>query len=356
MAVLARMRARFYTVRAFPGEKRAMTDTALAAAIARSAHLVAPELAPFLAYFPDLDFSQGMAALRGGFGERVRPELPAELAAVACEERLIPGAPGEPDVRILHYSPPEASAAPRPAVLHIHGGGYVLGDPEINDAANRAWALNLGCAVISVDYRLAPETRWPGALNDCYAALRWMHGNAASLGLDPARIALAGESAGGGHAVALALHARDRARDDASAPTPCFLLLDAPMLDDRTGGAGEGEPHPFCGDFVWSPEKNRFGWQALLGVEPGSDVPAGAVPARAQDLTGLPPHCITVGALDLFLEEDLQWARRLARAGVPMELHVIPGAYHGFGMAQGSPQTVQTTQLREAALRRALGI
>lgn len=315
---------------------------------------VAPELAPALEFFPDLDFSQGMSGFRGAFADRQRPPLPPELEAVIVEERFLPGAAGAPDVRVLHYTPPQA-AAPRPALLHIHGGGYVLGTPEIGDVANRAFALSLGITVVSVDYRLAPETTWPGALEDCYTALTWLHDNAEALGVDPARIAVAGESAGGGHAAALALHVRDRARHDASGPAICFLLLDAPMLDDRTGTSAD--PHPHVGQFIWTADKNRFGWRSLLGVEPGSaDVPAGAVPARADDLAGLPPTFISVGALDLFLEEGMEFIRRLTRAGIAAELHVIPGAYHGFGIAQGAPQVTQLTDLRQKALARGLGV
>jgi triacylglycerol lipase len=309
--------------------------------------MVAPELAPFLDFFPDLDFSQGMDAFRGNFADRPRQPLSPELEAISCVERFVPGAPGSPDVRLLHYTPSDSAAAPRPALLHMHGGGYVLGDPEINDASNRQWALELGCVVVSVDYRLAPETRFPGALEDCYAALSWMHDNANDLGIDPARIAIAGESAGGGHAAALAIHARKM-----GGPAICFQLLDAPMLDDRT--CATSDPHPHCGDFIWSPDKNRFGWEALLGVEPGGpDVPQNAAPARAGDLSGLPPTFISVGALDLFLEEDLEFTRRLTRAGVAVELHVTPGAYHGSGMAQTAPQTLQTARLRSEALARA---
>jgi triacylglycerol lipase len=313
--------------------------------------LVAPELAPALEFFPDLDFSQGIARFRGTFvSDAVLPPLPPELEVVTRTERFIPGPSGAADLRVLHYTPPGGSTTARAALLHIHGGGYVLGIPEANDAANRATALALGIVVVSVDYRLAPETVWPGALEDCYAALVWMHDNAAELGIDPARIAIAGESAGGGHAAALALHARDR-----GGPAICFQLLDAPMLDDRTGTTSD--PHPHVGHFVWTPEKNRFGWRALLGVEPGGpDVPAAAVPARAADLSDLPPTFVSVGALDLFLEEDMDFVRRLTRAGVPAELHVIPGAYHGFGMAQGSPQVAQTAELRNRALARALGV
>ncbi len=318
---------------------------------------VAPELAPYLDYLPDLDFSQGMDAFRVPFADRPRAPLPAGLEVVAPEQRFIPGAPGSPDVRILLYRPPGTHAAPLPALLHLHGGGFVLGDPEINDASNRAMVLEHGCVVVSVDYRLAPETRFPGALEDGYAALTWMHDHARELGLDVARIAIAGESAGGGHAAALALYARDRsrkegARKEGGGPAICFQLLDAPMLDDRTGATTD--PHPYCGQFVWSPDKNRFGWRALLGVEPGGpDVPDNAAPARAQDLTDLPPTFIAVGALDLFLEENLEFARRLARAGVAIELHVTPGAYHGSGIAQTAPQTLTTARLRNDALRRA---
>lgn len=312
-----------------------------------SRHLLAPELAPALDYFPQLDFSAGMAPFREGFEARATPPLPAALEAVECVERTIPGAAGAPDVRVLHYTPPGQADALRPALLHMHGGGYVLGDPELNDASNRATALELGCVVVSVDYRLAPETVWPGALEDCYAALCWLHANAAALGVDPTRIAIAGESAGGGHAAALAIHARD-----CGGPAICFQLLDSPMLDDRTGSGVD--PHPWCGEFVWTAEKNRFGWSALLGCEAGSDaVPDRAVPARAADLSRLPATFVSVGALDLFLEEDMEFARRLTRAGVPVELHVIPGAYHGFGLAQGSPQVEQAWQLRTAALARA---
>ena len=317
--------------------------------------LVAAELVPGLAVFPDIDFGVGLERLRAGFAAMPRPPLPPALEAVACVERLIPGAPGDPDVRILHYTPP-APVVGRPVLLHMHGGGYVLGTPDMNDVPNRALALAMGCEVVSVDYRLAPETRWPGSLHDNYAALLWLHANASELGVDAARIALAGESAGGGQAVALALHARNLAARDAAAPKPCFLLLDSPMLDDRTGSPADADPHPVAGEFVWTPARNRFGWGALLGVEAGAaDVPAGSVPARVDDVSGLPPHFIFAGALDLLCEEDMKWARRLMRAGVPVELHVVPGAYHGFTVVADSPQAEAMQRAGRAALARAWG-
>jgi len=310
-------------------------------------HLIAPELLPGLEFFPNMDFSLGLDVIRGGLDGQEKPPLPPELATVSCDDVFIPGLNSAPDVRLLVYTPPGEASALRPAICHIHGGGYVLGNADIGDFSNRATALAVGCKVVSVDYRLAPETRWPGALEDCYAALCWMDDNAGELGIDASRIAVAGESAGGGHAAALAMRARAR-----GGPSICLQLLDAPMLDDRTGSTSD--PHPHVGEFVWTPEKNVFGWEALLGVTPGGpDVREEMAPARTQDLAGLPPAFISVGALDLFLEEDLEYVRRLTRAGVPAELYVIPGAYHGFGAAGASPQVERLTQLRSAALTRA---
>ena len=313
-------------------------------------HLVAPELARGIDLFPPMDFDQGIAPFRGGFVLREQSPLPPELEVVNREERFIPGAPGDPDVRILLYTPPGVAAASRPAVLDIHGGGFVLGDPEMGDMLNRQTALELGVVLVSVDYRLAPETAWPGSLHDNYAALCWLAGQAKELGVDPARIAIAGGSAGGGHAAALAIHARNQ-----GGPAICFQLLDFPMLDDRT--CVHPEPHPYVGEFVWTPERNHFGWKSLLGAEPGGDdVHETAAPARIADPTGLPPTYISIGALDLFLEESLEYARRLTRAGVPVELHVIPGAYHGSGLTADAPQSKLAAELRMRALARGLGM
>jgi acetyl esterase/lipase len=315
--------------------------------------LVAPELLPVLNFLPSFDFNEEtLRAVRAATGvdPQRRPPLSAEQQTVACEQRFIPGPQGAPDVRVLVYTPPRKSAATsRAAYLHLHGGGYVIGNPEINDGPNRSIAAELDCVVVSVDYRLAPETPFPGALEDCYAALMWLNAQAEQLGVDLSRIAIGGESAGGGHAAALAILARSR-----GAVQIRLQLLDAPMLDDRTGNGPD--PHPYCGEFVWTRNSNRFGWRSLLGVDPGGPgVPVEAVPARVADLTGLPPAFIVVGALDLFLEESLEYARRLIRSGVPTELHVIPGAFHGFGVAGGeAPQVQACLRLRRDALARAL--
>jgi triacylglycerol lipase len=319
-----------------------------------SRRLVAPELLYGLEILPAFQLSnEVLTAIRtGGFrNERLQPPaLTPEQQAVRCEQRYVPGPAGAPEVRLLVYTPGTA-AEPRPAYLHIHGGGYVLGMPEQNDGANRSLVAALGCVVVSVGYRLAPETKFPGALEDCYAALRWLYAQAEQLGVDRRRIAIGGDSAGGGHAASLAILAHQR-----NEVPICFQMLDSPMLDDRTGSSSD--PHPYCGEFVWTPHNNRFGWRALLGVEPGGkDVPLNAVPARAIDLSGLPPTFLVVGSLDLFLEEGLEYARRLIRAGVPTELHVIPGAYHGFGVAgPTAPQVRECLRLRNAALAGAFGL
>ncbi|MBM3595353.1 MAG: alpha/beta hydrolase [Alphaproteobacteria bacterium] len=318
-------------------------------------HLVAPELAAAIELFPNMDFENGLDEIREGFMNRDLPPMPEGLGRAVVEDRTIPGPTGAPDVRVLIYSPPGPAAGKRPAVLHIHGGGFVIGRADIGDIPNRMLALTLGCVVVSVDYRKAPETVWPGPIKDCYAALTWMVANADALVIDPKRIAVAGESAGGGHAAALAIHARNLARKNPGAPTFCFQLLDSPMLDDRTGTTSD--PHPHVGEFVWTPARNRFGWKSLLGMEPGGpDVPEEMVPARVSDYSDLPPAFVHVGALDLFLEEDMEYVRRLTRSGNPAELYVIPGAYHGFNMAGATPQVMQVGGLRMAALARAFGV
>ncbi len=315
--------------------------------------LVAPELRPLLDLFPKLELTEETLPLirNPAPGERglslSLPPLSPDQQSVQCDMRFVPGPADAPDVRVLIYKPP-GTATTRPAYLHIHGGGFVLGMPEINDGANRTIALEHQCVVVSVDYRLAPETRFPGALEDCYAALAWLHREAEALGVDCARIAIGGESAGASHAASLALLARDR-----SEFAICFQLLDSAALDDRTGSGADA--HPVCGEFVWTAAQNRFGWRALLGTEPGGPgVPAQGAPARAASLADLPPTFLAVGSLDLFLEENIEYARRLIRAGVSTELHVIPGAFHGFGFAgAAAPQARALMRYRSEALARA---
>ena len=246
------------------------------------------------------------------------------------------------------FTPIGAADTRLPALLHLHGGGYVVGAAADRDAEHLALAAELGCVVASVDYRLAPESPHPGPVEDAYAALRWLHEEADALGVDRTRIAVGGESAGGGLAAGLALLARDR-----GAVRLAFQHLIYPMLDDRT--VTTADPSPVAGEFVWTPQQNRFGWTALLGREPGGpDVSPYAAPARAENLSGLPPAFISVGTLDLFLEEDMEYARRLVRARVPCELHVFPGAYHAFDRMPNARASMVARNRSRAALRRAL--
>jgi acetyl esterase/lipase len=202
---------------------------------------------------------------------------------------------------------------PGPALLWIHGGGYVIGTAQQDDELCRRFARDLGVTVAAVDYRLAPEHPYPAPLEDCYSALSWL---AKLPAVDPARVAIGGASAGGGLAAALAFLARDRGE-----VSPTLQLLAYPMLDDRSGSTAENPNYR-----LWGPKSNRFGWAAYLG---NAD-PQVAVPARRDDLNGLPPAWIGVGSNDLFHDEDVAYAERLNAAGVPCQLEVVDGAFHGF--------------------------
>jgi acetyl esterase/lipase len=316
-----------------------------------SEHLIDPELKPALELFPTLEPTHhGVLELRRMISQMLgAAPKPAELA-VSVKSVSIAGPAGSPSLRVLCYRPIDADHS-LPAILHIHGGGYVLGSPDMSDFANRTLALDVNCAIVSVDYRLAPETTHPGPVEDCYAALKWLHVNASALGIDRARIAVKGESAGGGLAAGLALLARDRGEVRLVGQHLIY-----PMIDDRTSADDGSDAHRFVGEYVWTPRHNRFAWECLLGAAPGSaGISPYAAAARAHDLGGLPPSFIAVGALDLFLEEDMDYARRLTRAGVATELHVYPGAFHAFDAA---PQTARTAlaAIRDSrdALRRLL--
>ena len=306
-------------------------------------HLVDPELVAMLDVFPSVTFTpESLALIRNA--PLMNTGVP-DFPTVSVREQFVPGPQGAPDVRVLVYHPSSRSTS-LPAILWIHGGGYIIGSPEQEDIRVKSIVSTIGCVAVSVDYRLAPETPHPGPVEDCYAALTWLHAHAGELGVDTTRIAICGASAGGGLAAALALLTRDRGEVPLA-----FQLLIYPMLDDRT--VTTAEPHPYTGEYIWTPEANRFGWTALLGQEPGGpDVSPYAAAARADSLEGLPPTFICVGALDLFLEEDMEYARRLMRSGVPTELHVYPGAFHGFNMAvDAKVSQVMNRDLLDALVR-----
>lgn len=285
------------------------------------------------------------ASLAGVRARASRFDTPAR-SDVPVEEHMVPVGSGIPPVQI--YVVNAKPGARRPAILHTHGGGFILGSAKQEVSRLQTFATALDCTIVTVEYQLAPEAHYATSVEQNYAGLRWLHAQADRLGVDRSRIALMGESAGGGHAALLAFAARDRGQ------VPLiFQLLVYPMLDDRTGSTRQ-LPAQF-GSVGWSPAENRFGWRALLGMEPGGpSVPAAAVPARRTDLRGLPPTFIGVGGIDLFASEDMDFARRLIEAGVPTELRVVPGAFHGFDLA--AADTALAADFNEAkmkALRRA---
>lgn len=308
--------------------------------------LIDPELLPLLDIFPATtattetlgEIRQGVAVLQA--------MMPLPATTASMREQHIPGPAGAPDVRVVIYTP-AGTLAHRPGFLHTHGGGYIVGQPEMSNGRLLTLADELGCVVVSVDYRLAPEHPAPAQVEDAHAALKWFHQHAAELGVDPAKIAIGGESAGGGLAAALGLLARDRGE----VPV-CFQLLIYPMLDDRTCTAAT--PNPHTGEFIWTREANHFGWSSLLGRAPGAaQTSCYAAPARAETVAGLPPTFIAVGALDLFLEEDIAYAQRLLQAGIATELHVYPGAFHAFDMMPPAQVAQQFERDFRGALRRA---
>jgi triacylglycerol lipase len=308
--------------------------------------LVDPELRGALALMPQHPLT--LASLPEGRANVLKARLTTnqELPNVAVDEISVASAFGANPIRVLTYRPTKIDK-PLPAILHVHGGGFVMGAPEIKDVENRIFASELQCAIYSVDYRLAPEAPHPAALQDIYSVLLWLHDQSRELELDRARIGIKGESGGAGLAAGVALYARDQ-----EGPKFAFQHLIYPMIDDRTAVK---DLRPHVGKFVWTQQHNYFGWRSLLGQEPGSaGVSPYAAASRAIDLAGLPPTYISVGALDLFLEENMDYADRLARAGVPVEFHVYPGVYHSFYRVSEARVTRQAERDTREALRRFL--
>jgi acetyl esterase/lipase len=247
---------------------------------------------------------------------------PPQAQGVGIEDVTVPGAAGAPALRVRVYRP-STVAGPVPAMLWIHGGGFLFGNPEFDEIGNIEAARELGILIAAVDYRLAPQHPFPAALEDCHAALAWLHAQAGTLGVDPKRIAIGGSSAGAGLAAGLALKVRD-----AGAIPVVFQLLLYPMLDDRTVLRTDLSDDNLR---LWDTASNRYGWTSYLAAAPGSaGVSAYAAPARCTNLAGLPPAWLGVGTYDLFLEEDVAYAQRLTEAGVPCEVRLVEAAYHGF--------------------------
>ncbi|MFG2357211.1 alpha/beta hydrolase [Streptomyces sp. NPDC048521] len=244
--------------------------------------------------------------------------------AFEAEDRAVPGPEGAPDISLLLCRPASTRlTAPMPVIYHVHGGGMMTGTNRTGVTEALAWARDLGAVVVSVEYRLAPEHPYPAPVEDVYAGLLWTAGHVEEIGGDPDRIVVAGASSGGGLTAALALLTRDR-----QGPRPLGQLLMYPMLDDRNDTVSG---HQMVGLGAWDRTANETAWTALLGDRRGGpDVPPYAAPARATDLSGLPPAFLDVGSAETFRDEVVGYASRIWQAGGAAELHVWPGGFHGF--------------------------
>jgi len=269
------------------------------------------------------------------------------VEGVTSEDQFAPGSQDGHAVRVRIYRSNDQQSK-LPALYWIHGGGYVMGDIDYDDRLMMQMVKRIGCVAASVDYRLAPEHPFPTPVEDCYTGLKWLYTHADELGVEPSRIAIGGPSGGGGLTAGLGLMVRDRKE----VPV-VFQLLIYPMIDDRNATPAS---YAITDPRVWNRESNRLGWKAYLGRDGGgADVSPYAAASRATDLTNLPPTYISVGTLDLFVDENIEYAQRLIQAGVPTELHVYPGAFHGFDLfAPSARVSKQFKADRDNALKRAL--
>jgi acetyl esterase/lipase len=312
--------------------------------------MIDPELAAFVEAMPAFDLNDPVAA-RAGF-EAIIVEIAREVPQadmLDIDDRMIPGWAGDPDVKVRVYRPKNGIGAPVPGVVMIHGGGFIVGSIETEHIGAVLTAADLGAVVISVDYRLAPEHRYPDALHDCYAALTYIHAEADALGVDTSRVALMGASAGGGLAAATALFARDQ-----GGPALCFQMLHIPELDDRLQTRSM---ESFVDTPVWNRPLAEQSWRAYLGdIAGSSDVPMYAAPARATDLHGLPPAYVSTAENDPLRDEGITYALGLLHAGVSVELHQFPGTFHGSALVMSAAVSRRAQQESAAVLRRALGV
>lgn len=270
----------------------------------------------------DLGDLEGTRAGVRAFAEAIASQIPDE-PSVRVEQIEVPRADGSTlPIRLLR---PTTQTGPLPVLIWFHGGGQVLGYAAQDDPTLKRLVLEVGCIAASVDYRLAPEAPAPAAAEDGLLAYRWLRDQAAVFGIDAGRVALAGQSGGAGIAAATALMIRDQGE-----PAPLFQALNYPMLDDRNATASS---HQITDIGIWDRATNLLAWSSILGERAGTDdVSPYCAPARATDLAGLPPTFLAVGELDVFRDEDLDYATRLQAAGVPVELHLYPGAYHAWDL------------------------
>ncbi|HEY1973475.1 MAG TPA: alpha/beta hydrolase [Pseudonocardia sp.] len=316
-------------------------DPECAAVLAELRSVLPPTITP--------DMIQTVRTTRAPLLAQLEADLRADAGSdYRLEDRRIPGPPGQPEllVSVLRPGGPTTSGL---GVCFLHGGGMFLGNRFQGASQLVDWVTSVGAVVVTVEYRLAPEHPHPAPVEDCYAGLHWTAEHADELGIDPKRLVVAGASAGGGLAAGTALLARDR-----GGPALAGQLLIYPMLDDRNNTASANQ---FEGIGVWDRGSNQTGWTALLGEQRGSDsVSPYAAPARATDLSGLPPTFIDVASTETFRDECVGYASALWLAGVPAELHVWPGGFHGFDLFAPSARiSGQAREARIAWLNRLLG-
>lgn len=301
-----------------------------------------PELVSVAAALPDIDVADVQVA-RELLRQQALPFVAPE--GLSIEKRMVPGPPGDPEIELCIMTP-RGLTAPAPALYWIHGGGFLVGDVDGELEGPAHIAAELGAVAVSVEYRLAPEHPYPAPVEDCYAGLMWLVHHAGELHVDLSRVAVAGVSAGGGLAAAIALLARDR-----GGPALCFQVLDIPELDDRLSTPSMTA----YGDTpCWNNHYAQVSWQAYLGPGHDGDTPPYAAPARATDLGGLPPAYVVTCEFDPLRDEGLEYAQRLMQAGVPVELHHYPGTFHG-SCAAGAGTAISDRMIedRTAALARA---
>jgi acetyl esterase len=300
-----------------------------------------PELAPWIPMMPTFDISDPVAA-RAELAEMLRQApAPPSTKPLTVENATVPR-DGGPDVPVRIYRPAHTSAA-LPALLFLHGGGFVVGSVDGEDAQAREIAAEADTVVVSVEYRLAPEHPFPAGLDDCYLALCWLAKHTAELGVDPGRIGVGGGSAGAGLSAAVALLARDR-----GGPALCMQFLGIPELDDRLDTPSM---QLYTDTPIWHRPNAELSWHFYLA---GQDATPYAAPARARDLSGLPPAYVDVCEFDPLRDEGLAYAQRLSQAGVPVELHMYPGTFHGSSLVTEAAVSRRMAADRIAAIRRLL--
>jgi acetyl esterase/lipase len=306
-----------------------------------------PELAALLPALPTLSDLSSLAKiqeLRANRAALVPPQ--PDRTDVSKQDREVPGERAAPPVPVRIYRPRAQAARPRGGVLEIHGGGFLMGSIEMMDAWCQRTAAELDAVVVSVEYRLAPEHPFPAGIDDCYAALRWTAEHASELGIDAARLAIAGQSAGGGLAAGTALLARDR-----GGPALCFQLLEIPELDDRLDTPSM---LAFQDTPLWNRPNAVWSWKHYLGPHHTGEPSPYAAPARAKDLGGLPPAYVSTMEFDPLRDEGILYALRMLQAGVAVELHSYPGTFHGSNLFPGAKVSERSMRESQDALRRAL--